>query len=83
MRRIKAIYDGQQVVLLEPVELPPNTPVDVVVQDDTEVEQQVVDALHRLGLLAGTASPVNTLTSFAPVKIDGPPLSETVIEDRR
>ena len=83
MRRIKAIYDGQQVVLLEPVDLPPNTPVHVVVLDDMAAEQQVVDALHDLGLLAGTAPPVNTLTPFAPVRIDGPPLSETVIEERR
>ncbi len=83
MRRIKAIYDGQQVVLLEPVELPPNTPLNVVVLDDPEVEQQVADALHGLGLLAAAAPPPNTLTPFAPVKIDGPPLSETVIEERR
>jgi len=83
MRRIKAIYDGQQIVLLEPVDLPPNTHVDVIVLDDIEVEQQVADALHDLGLLASTAPPMNTLTPFAPVKIDGPPLSETVIDERR
>ena len=33
MKHIRAIYDGQRVVLLEPVDLPPNTPVDVVVRD--------------------------------------------------
>ncbi len=38
MRHIRAIYDGQQVVLLEPVDLPPNTPVEVVVRDTAAAE---------------------------------------------
>ena len=38
MKHIKAIYDGQRVVLLEPVDLPPNTPVEVVVRDNAAAE---------------------------------------------
>lgn len=83
MRRIKAIYDGQQVVLLEPVDLPPNTPLDVVVLDDASVEQQVAEALHALGVLASPTPPTPTLVPFTPVRIDSQPLSQTVIEERR
>ena len=38
MKHIRAIYDGQRVVLLEPVDLPPNTPVEVVVRDTAATE---------------------------------------------
>ena len=83
MRHIRAIYDGQRVVLLEPVELPPNTPLDVVVVDDAMAEQRVVEALHAQGLLDNTERPANTLLPFTPVTIQGAPLSQTVIEERR
>ena len=83
MKHIRAIYDGQQVVLLEPVDLPPNTPLDVVVLDDAAVEQQVLDALKAQGLIHSTAPLANALVPFTPVTVEGPPVSQTVIEERR
>jgi len=32
MKSIKAVYDGKQVKLLEPVDLPANTPLEVIVK---------------------------------------------------
>ncbi len=83
MKRIRAVYDGQRVVLLEPVDLPPNTPVDVVVHDNAAVEQQVLEALKAQGLINSTAPLTNTLLPFTPVTIEGPPVSQTVLEERR
>jgi hypothetical protein len=83
MKHIRAIYDGQQVVLLEPVDLPPNTPLDVVVLDDAAAEQQVLVTLQAQGLIRTTAPPANTLVPFTPVAVTGPPVSQTVLEERR
>ena len=33
MRSIKAIYDGKRVKLLEPISLPANTPLEVIVKE--------------------------------------------------
>ena len=83
MKNIKAFYDGHQVVLLEPVDLPPNTLLDVVAPDDAANEQEVLEALSDQGLIHSTEPPANTLLPFNPVTIEEPPLSETVIEERR
>jgi hypothetical protein len=36
MRRVKAIYDGKQIRLLEPISIPPDTPVEVIVPENVE-----------------------------------------------
>lgn len=82
MRHIKAIYNGQQVVLLEPVDLPPNTPLDIVVLDAEATELQVLEALKGQGLIRRTEPPSNRLAPITPIRVEGPPVSQTVLEDR-
>jgi len=38
MRRIKAIYDGSQIRLLEPISIPPDTPVEIIVPENITEE---------------------------------------------
>ena len=83
MKHIRAIYDGQRVVLLEPVDLPPNTPLDVAVLDDAAAEQQVLETLKAQGLIHSTTPLANTLLPFTAVTVEGPPVSQTVLEERR
>ena len=83
MRHIIAVYDGRQVVLLEPVDLPAGTPLDIVVLDDQAAEQHVQEALKEQGLIRTTEPPANRLVPTTPISVVGPPVSQTVIEDRR
>lgn len=78
MKHSKAIYDGQQVILLEPVDLPPDTPLDVVVLDELDV----LEALKARGLILQIVSPVNSLVLTTPLHVDGPPVSQTLLDDR-
>lgn len=84
MLRIKGIYDGQKVVLIEPVTLPPNTAVEVVIAEpDNNPEQLYQQRLLKLGLIKERpAAPVDT-TPYTPIEVSGPPLSQTIIEERR
>jgi hypothetical protein len=49
MRRIKAVYDGRPVKLLEPVDLPANTPLEVVVKNKPAAKGKRKDPWERLG----------------------------------
>ena len=49
MKSIKAIYDGKQVKLLEPVSLPANTPLVVVVKKRSATRGKRKDPWERLG----------------------------------
>jgi len=49
MKNIKAIYDGKQVKLLEPVSLPANTPLTVVVKKKPVERKQKKDSWDCLG----------------------------------
>ena len=49
MKSIKAIYDGKQVKLLEPVSLPANTPLVVVVKKRPAARGKRKDPWERLG----------------------------------
>lgn len=82
MRHIKAIYDGSRVVLLEPVNLPPHTPLEIVVIDAEATDQHVLEALKAQGLIRGTEAPINRLAPTTPIRVEGPSLSQTVLEDR-
>jgi hypothetical protein len=85
MLRIKGIYDGQKVVLSEPVTLPPNTAVEVVVADPVvEQEQAYWQRLIAQGLIKavrpGRRAPRQ---APAPAQVIDAPISETIIADRR
>jgi hypothetical protein len=49
MKTIKAIYDGKQVKLLEPVSLPPNTPLTIVVPKRLATKGKKKDPWDNLG----------------------------------
>jgi len=70
MTKIKGVYDGKHVRLLEPVYLTPDTPVEVLIPESAREESREQAFLERLaeeGLLL--------------IK-EGPPLSQTIIEER-
>ncbi|MDQ4078744.1 MAG: hypothetical protein M3220_21190 [Chloroflexota bacterium] len=85
--RIKGIYDGEKVVLLEAISLSPNTVVEVIIPDEaTPGEDAYWEMLAELGLVVAQNS---TPTSgegeedFTPIMVEGEPLSQTIIEERR
>ena len=49
MKNIKAIYDGKQVKLLEPVDLPVNTPLEVIVRKKQSGKRRTQDPWDSLG----------------------------------
>jgi hypothetical protein len=86
MVKIKGIYDGEYVRLLEPVHLVPDTPVEVLIPELAEEESQEQAFLERLvteGLLLAKEVSWPEEAPFEPVPIEGPPLSRTIIEERR
>jgi len=88
MIKVKGIYEGTRVQLLEPVSLVPYTLVEVlipVVTAEQGREQAFLSRLVEEGLFApvGLALPPREETSFEPVPIQGAPLSQTIIAERR
>jgi hypothetical protein len=84
MLRIKGIYDGQKVVLVEPVNLPPNTAVEVIVAEpENSAEQLYRQRLLKLGLIKERPAVPADTTPYTPIEVDGLPLSQTIIEERR
>ena len=84
MLRIKGIYDGKRIDLLEEIQLPPNTPVQVVIwQESDDREVQYRQRLIESGLLNDLHLTTECLPSFTPVQLDGEPVSSTIIEGRR
>ena len=49
MKNIKAVYDGKQVKLLEPVDLPANTPLEVIVKKKRPARTRKQDSWDSLG----------------------------------
>lgn len=80
MVKVKGIYDGTKIVLLEPVTLLPNTPVEVWIPGK---EQLYWQRLIELGLIKEIRSLPETDLSFTPIRVSGIPLSQTIIEERR
>lgn len=85
MLRIKGIYDGQKVVLVEPIMLPPNTAVEVVIADPAvEQEQAYWRSLIDQGLIKTTRPRREAARQApAPAHVTGEPISETIIAERR
>ena len=84
MIRVQGIYDGQKVVLTEPISLPANTAVEVII-DEPENERELIyhQRLVKLGLLKERPESTSGTTVYVPVQVSGEPLSQTIIEDRR
>jgi hypothetical protein len=80
MIKVKGIYDGSKVVLLEPVSLQPNTPVEVIIPEKEQIYWQ---RLNESGLIKELPSRSEENISYEPVSTTGRPISQTIIEDRR
>jgi hypothetical protein len=84
MLRVKGIYDGQKIQLLEAVKLPPNTPVQITIwPENADQEALYQQRLIELGLIAEGRPVAEKLPSFTPIRVQGKPVSETILEARR
>jgi hypothetical protein len=80
MLKVKGIYDGTKIVLLEPVSLLPNTPVEVLIPEQEEIYWQ---RLVQLGLIKEVRSLPTDESPFTSVRVTGAPVSQTIIDGRR
>jgi hypothetical protein len=72
------------VVLVEPLNLPPNTTVEVLIIPEPQEDGETTywERLADLGLL--TTGPTESAPeAFEPIPIQGEPISETIIQERR
>ena len=84
MYKVKGIYDGKKVVLLEPLPIPPNTSVEVSVTEEAlDPEQVYWQQLVERGLIAKVHPLPMSEEPVDPVHASGRPVSEIIIEERR
>ncbi len=84
MAQAIGVYDGHKVLLLEPLDLPANTPVVVISKQTVEDKEQIFwHKLLTLGLIESIEESPVFDSEFKPALVSGPPVSETVIEERR
>jgi hypothetical protein len=84
MLRVKGIYDGAKVILLEPLTLPPDTAVEVLVPEVGEKpEQRYWQRLVELGLVKEIRERQATYNTFLPVPIQGGSIAQDIIAERR
>lgn len=84
MLKVKGVYDGTSVILLEPVALSPDTKVEVLIPDTPgEAERAYWQRLIELGLLKHIRPRSVSSRPFTPVHVSGLPLSQTIIDERR
>ena len=85
MLKVKGIYDGNKIILLEPVALQPNTTVEVLIPGPAaEPEQLYWQRLIDSGLIKSVrASRDQPRRAPAPVRVAGEPVSRMIIEERR
>jgi hypothetical protein len=68
MVKVRAVHDGSKIVLLEPVSLLPNTPVEVLIPEQEDLYWQ---QLVELGLIKEVRSPLTDEMPFTPVQVIG------------
>jgi hypothetical protein len=84
MLRARGIYDGSSVVLSDPLPLPPNSKVEVLIlQQDVDAEQVYWQQLIVRGLVQQVRPGLEKEEPFSPVHVTGSPVSQTIIEGRR
>lgn len=84
MLKVKGIYDGARVVLLDPLPVPPQTAVEVLVAEQAiDVEQIYWQQLVDLGLIKEVRSHPTDEQSFEPIHVTDAPVSQTILEERR
>jgi hypothetical protein len=81
MIRVKGVYDGKNVKLLEKISVAPNTTVEVLIlEEEIDSESVYQQRLAELGLIRQLAIPTNKLASYQPVPVTGEPVSEVCFE---
>lgn len=84
MLKVKGIYDGTKVILSEPLPLPPNSAVEVLIlTPSTDTEAIYWQQLRGQGLIKETRLQPTEEQHFTPVHVTGTPISQTIIEERR
>ena len=84
MLKVKGVYDGAKVVLTEPLPLPPNSTVEVLIPEpSTDREDVYWKQLLNLGLVKRVRPQPTEAHKFTPVHVTGAPVSQTIIEERR
>lgn len=81
---IKGIYDGTTIHPVEPLALPADTVVEILVPDAVEdTEQRFWQRLIELGLITDVRYGVVVEEAFEPITYSGIPVSQTIIDERR
>ena len=84
MVRVKGIYHDKTITLLEPLALPKNTAVEVIIAEPAVAPEQLYrQRLLKLGLIKERPDVPADTTPYTPIAVSGPPLSQTIIEERR
>lgn len=84
MLRVRGTYDGGKVVLVEPLPVPAQTPVDVLVPEPgADTERLYWHCLAEKGLVLRHRQPQPSGEGFSPIVVSGEPVSATVIAERR
>jgi hypothetical protein len=84
MYKVKGVYDGKKVVLVEPLPIPPDTSVEVLVTEEAlDLEQAYWQQLIERGLIAKVRLLPLDEEPVSPVHVTGRPVSEIIIEERR
>lgn len=84
MLKTKGIYDGTNVILSEPLPLPPNSAVEVLILElSTDAEAVYWRKLLETGLIKEIRSRSARDTTYEPVHAVGEPVSCTIIKERR
>jgi hypothetical protein len=85
MLKVKGIYDGDKVILLDPVKMRPNTTVEVLIPESAaDPEQRYWQRLVDAGLIKSVrAARVQPRRAPAPVRVAGTPVSQTLMDERR
>lgn len=84
MVRVTGIYHDQTITLLEPLALLKNTAIEVIIAEpEVEPEQLYRQRLLQLGLIKERPALPADAAPYTPIEVSGPPLSQTIIEERR
>ncbi|MHC4620484.1 MAG: hypothetical protein ACYTEQ_22280 [Planctomycetota bacterium] len=84
MLKVKGIYDGTKVILSEPLPLPPNSAVEVLIlEPSTDVEAVYWQQLFGQGLIKEICPQPTEEQDFTPVHVTGTPISQKTIGERR
>lgn len=85
MLKVKGIYDGARVVLLDPIALQPNTAVEVLIPEASlDAESLYWQRLRATGLITMTrAQRQQPRQAPPPIRVNGEPVSQTIIDERR